>query len=400
MDLEGCAMKKRELIIKSREAMLAAVQIYNNPQITFKSENYIILSIIAWTYLLHCYFANQSIDYRYWHMEGKKKVYDKTKYGAYKHWELQRCLEEKKSPIDKETTENLKFLIGLRHEVEHQMTQNIDNTVSAKIQACSINYNYYIKEMFGDEYGVDGQLGLAVQFSPIQPIQKEALQDNQKVATNICNFICSFEETLADQDVTSPRYAYRVLFTRLNAKRKGQADQVIEFLPEGTEVSENLNKTYMLIKETEKKKYLSKEIVDLMHSKGYSWFTTGSMTGLWKNELGSRNQFGLYITKSQWMWYENWIPIVEAYCKNESSRTRLLTSEDKLLYANNLVELIKQKGYSKFSTFWLVSLWKHKLKIDRNNTKYGYFNRNNRFVWSKDFIPIVENFCIEKWGNP
>ena len=31
-------IKKRELLLKSREAMMAAVQIYNNPQITFKSE--------------------------------------------------------------------------------------------------------------------------------------------------------------------------------------------------------------------------------------------------------------------------------------------------------------------------------------------------------------------------
>jgi hypothetical protein len=391
-------MKKRELLIKSREAMLAAVQIYNNPQITFKSENYITLSVIAWTYLLHCYYANKSIEYRYWHMAGKKKVYDRTKYGAFKHWELQRCLDEKKSPIDKETTENLKFLIGLRHEIEHQMTQNIDHTVSAKIQACSINYNYYIKELFGVEYGVDGQLGLAIQFSPIQPSQKEALQNNIKVASNVSSFICSFEESLTDQDVTSPRYAYRVLFTRLNAKRKGQADQVIEFVSDGTEGAENLNKTYMLIKETEKKKYLSKEIVELMHSKGYTWFTTGTMTGLWKNELGSRDQFGLYITKTQWMWYENWIPVVEEYCKKESASTPMLSPEEKPLYANNLVELIKQRGYTKFSIYWLESLWKYEMEIDRNNTIYGYFDRNKRFVWSKDFIPIVEDYCKKKWS--
>lgn len=153
-------MKKKELIEKSREAMLAAVQSYNNPQITFKSENFIVLAIISWTYLLHCYYANQGIDYRYFHYKGKKKIYDKTTYGAYKHWELERCLNDKKSPLDIETTKNLKFLIGLRHEIEHQMTQNIDDTISAKIQACSINYNYYLKDFFGTEYGIDNQLGI------------------------------------------------------------------------------------------------------------------------------------------------------------------------------------------------------------------------------------------------
>ncbi len=40
-------MKKTELLIKSREAMMSAVQLYNNPQITFKSETFITLAIIA-----------------------------------------------------------------------------------------------------------------------------------------------------------------------------------------------------------------------------------------------------------------------------------------------------------------------------------------------------------------
>jgi len=38
---------KAELLKKSREAALAAVQIYNNPNITFKAESYVVLMTIA-----------------------------------------------------------------------------------------------------------------------------------------------------------------------------------------------------------------------------------------------------------------------------------------------------------------------------------------------------------------
>jgi len=38
---------KSELLHKSREAALAAVQIFNNPNITFKSESYLVLMIIS-----------------------------------------------------------------------------------------------------------------------------------------------------------------------------------------------------------------------------------------------------------------------------------------------------------------------------------------------------------------
>jgi len=49
-----------ELLQKSREAALAAVQIYNNPTIQFKAELFIITMNIAWTYLLHAHSARYS----------------------------------------------------------------------------------------------------------------------------------------------------------------------------------------------------------------------------------------------------------------------------------------------------------------------------------------------------
>ena len=54
-----------ELLIKAREAMLLAVQSYNNPKTHFRSEVFIVTAIIAWTYLFHAYYKAQGIDYRY-----------------------------------------------------------------------------------------------------------------------------------------------------------------------------------------------------------------------------------------------------------------------------------------------------------------------------------------------
>lgn len=50
---------KDELVRKSRESMLAAVQIYNNPNISFKAENFISLAVIGWTYLMHAYLGTR-----------------------------------------------------------------------------------------------------------------------------------------------------------------------------------------------------------------------------------------------------------------------------------------------------------------------------------------------------
>lgn len=60
-----------ELITKSRESALAAVQIFNSPMITFKSEIYIVLMHIAWTYLLHAFYRKQGVEYRYYKQREK-----------------------------------------------------------------------------------------------------------------------------------------------------------------------------------------------------------------------------------------------------------------------------------------------------------------------------------------
>lgn len=233
---------KTELVKKAREAMLAAVQLYNNPQVTFKAEAFITLAVIGWTYMLHAYYRSTDVDYRYYHTAGKKKVYDKTKYGAYKHWELERCLNDAACPLDSETTTNLRFLIGVRHEIEHQMTDKIDEYLSAKLQACAINFDYYMCKLFGNRYNLSKELSLAIQFSPLSPDQRENLQDNLHITSNVKNFVVDFENVLSEEALRSSRYAYRVLFVPISAKRPGQADQVVEFVKSDSPLAEGLEK--------------------------------------------------------------------------------------------------------------------------------------------------------------
>lgn len=308
---------KDELVKKSREAILAAVQIYNNPHITFKTETFITLSIIGWTYLLHGYYRSKNIDYRYYHIEGGKKKFDRTKYGAYKHWELEQCLNFEKCPLDKDTISNLRFLIGIRHEIEHQMTSRVDEYLSAKLQACAINFDYYIGLLFGERYKLSKELALSIQFSPLSPDQRSYLQDNPYIETNIRNFVVEFESDLPEEALKSSRYAYRVLFVPINAKRKGQADRVVEFIRGDSPLAEGLEKEYAIIKETEKPKYRPKEIVAMMKEKGYSGFSLNKHSDLWKSKDAKNPKYSYGIEISgYWYWYEKWLRVVEQHCRD------------------------------------------------------------------------------------
>jgi hypothetical protein len=51
-----------ERLVKSREAMLLAVQIFNMPLLRFKVEVFSVLVNISWTYLLHEYYDRQKVE--------------------------------------------------------------------------------------------------------------------------------------------------------------------------------------------------------------------------------------------------------------------------------------------------------------------------------------------------
>lgn len=296
--------------------MMSAIQVYNNPLIKFKSEIFIVTSIISWTYLMHAYYRSIGVDYRYFKKQGQRKKYEKTKYGAYKHWELESCINNEKCPLDRGTVLNLKFLIGIRHEIEHQRTEKIDEFIGAKLQACALNYNREIIKLFGRKHSIQEHLSLAIQLTPLDPSQEELLRKEAKKtkASNIVNFITDFERNLTEQELKMQTYAYRVVYVPISVNRANQADKAIEFIKADSEDAKNVEK--VLIKGVEKPKYLPSRIVELMKDEGYDNFSMHYHTKLWK-KVDARNpkyNYGVYIAK-QWYWYDNWIEVVRKHCK-------------------------------------------------------------------------------------
>lgn len=307
-----------ELIHKSRESALAAVQVFNSPRAGFKSEIFIVIICIAWTYLLHAYYRKNNIEYRHYRVVGSKNRYDRTKRGAYKYWELERCLNCNESPVDRDTANNLRFLIGLRHEIEHQMTYRLDDYLSARFQACCLNFNQYIKQLFGEDKGIDKHLSFSLQFSSISREQVNTLSTAKDLPAHIQKFIEGFDGGLSEDEFNSDKFAYRVLFVAKTANRKNQSDEVIEFVKADSPLAQNINKTYALIKETERKKYLPGEIVKHMKDEDFTEFTMHEHTTLWKKmkAKSSGKGYGVQVAKT-WYWYDSWLKVVREYCEEE-----------------------------------------------------------------------------------
>jgi hypothetical protein len=315
---------RTELLSKAREAALSAIRVFNDPQVQFKSETFTVLMVIAWSYLLHAYYRGKGIEYRYYRQGPKRKIFDRTKHGAYKYWELERCLNDDLSPIDKDTANNLRFLIGLRHEIEHQMTRNLDGYLSGRYQACALNFNHYIKKLSGSKYGLDRQLSYSIQFVELSEEQIAGKRPECEIPARLRAYVAEFDGKLTHDEYNSERYSYRMLFKRKLVNRPGQADKVVEFINPDSELAKQIDKEYWVKKEVERPKYRAKDVVAEIKKSGFTKFRVcPEHRDMWKAQDAKDPAKGFGVdVRGSWYWYESWVKTCLLLCEEAGERYR------------------------------------------------------------------------------
>jgi len=298
-----------ELVAKAKEAAIAAIRLYNDPAMRFKSETYIVLMVIAWTYLLHAHYRAKGIDYRYFSQGPKRKRYDRTKRGAYKYWELERCIFDAACPVDRDAANNLRFLIGLRHEIEHQMTRSLDGFLSGRYQACAMNFNSHLKQLFGKKHGLDQQLSYSIQLLQLATEQLEHPIPEPDVPERLRTYVREFDDALTHDEYNSERYSYRLLFKRKLVNRPGQADRVIEFIDPKSDLAKEIDKEYWVKKEVERPKFRAKDVVAAVRKAGYTGFRMfPHHLDMWRGEDAKNPGKGFGVdVQGSWYWYQPWI---------------------------------------------------------------------------------------------
>jgi hypothetical protein len=310
--------------MKSREAALTAIRVFNDPQVNFKSETFIVLMMIAWTYLLHAYYRAKKVEYRYYKQGPKRRIFDRTKHGAYKYWELERCLNENRCPLDRDTANNLRFLLGLRHEIEHQMTKSLDAYLSGRYQACALNYNGYLKRLFGRQLGIDQQLAYSIQFMELTDHQVSRGKQDGSIPERLRSFIAEFDGALTHDEYNDSRYSYRLVFKQKLVNRPGQADRVVEFIDPKSDLAKAIDKEFWVKKEVERPKYRPSDVVKAVQAAGFTKFRiTPEHSSLWKQEDAKNpgKGFGVEV-QGAWYWYQSWIEHCVEICKAAGTRYR------------------------------------------------------------------------------
>lgn len=240
------SQRTEELVTKSRESALLAVQVYNNPVLQFRTPSFIVHMVIAYTALFHAIFEEEGTDYRYYGNEGAVIKSD----GEDKLWELTKCIDmywkDRTTPVRK----NIEFFILLRNAVEHRWAPPLDFSIAAECQALLNNYETLLTDHFTRYYAIGVQIAVPIQISRVTNSAKvDALRELQKTDTMfITQFIQRFRDGLSDEIFASMEYAFRVYLIPKPANRASSSDYSMEFVNADAPDIASLQKSIVLLK--------------------------------------------------------------------------------------------------------------------------------------------------------
>jgi hypothetical protein len=244
----------RDNIEKCRWSAIAAVEAYNRPGARFRTAQFIVLIIIAWTALFHAIFYRRGrrpwfrrpgtgTGIRYFKIDGEPK-----------HWDLTECLKQHFADKSSPERKNLEFLIGLRNKIEHRHLPELDPGLYGECQACLLNLEALLVQEFGLKYAMAEQLAVSLQFSQILP--EEKLRATKVLvsaaAKNVKDYVERFRGGLPGPVLNSMKYSFSVFLVPRVANRASAADVAVQFVKvdeASAEELDRLEKLNVLIRE-------------------------------------------------------------------------------------------------------------------------------------------------------
>lgn len=206
-----------EKLIRSREAMILAVSIFNNASYRFKTEVFSVLANIAWCYLMHDYYEKRGID---------PINSDGTT------WALSHMLEKGDCPLSSGIRSNLRAVKAIRDEVEHRLFGRSDGNWLAIFQACCLNFDKTIVDWHGERVSLQNDLSVALQFGKMSIDQASQIHAYD-IPPNIAALDASLIEGKTEAELDDIEYQFKVVYT-LDSASKSKAH--IQFVsPESQE---------------------------------------------------------------------------------------------------------------------------------------------------------------------
>lgn len=282
---------------KAVEIFKTAILVYNNNIIFTRSETFIVLSIIAWTYVLHAHLTGQGVSPVYKNPDETPVMLD----GQEKLWELSYCIERPEAGLSVGEKANLKYLIAIRNAIEHRSSEDINEAIQAKIQANALNFLRYVKENFGSKYDFSHDLAFTIQLQALTLKSANLLKGSVPVAKAVAAVNALLEAPMSSGEFNDPAYAFRIYVVPKITNNAKKADQAVIYSPVGSNVE-------VAIKHVERPKFLRNEAVKKLKEEHNLSLTNYQFQQAWQlNDLKNPAKGFAIKLGIQWFWYQEGI---------------------------------------------------------------------------------------------
>lgn len=217
------------LIAKSRESALLAVQVYNNPLLTFRTPSFIVHMVIAYTSLFHAIFEEQGKKYVFLDANGQEKV---TATGQPWLWDLGECIKQYWGGENSGIRENLRLFIELRNEIEHRYAPAFDITIAEHCQALLLNYEDLITQNFSPYYALGAGISIPLQLTRESTSARiDAMRELQRNDYEFLNrTLGAFCDALHEDIRSSAEFQFRLMLIQVPANHVNTADVSMRFV--------------------------------------------------------------------------------------------------------------------------------------------------------------------------
>ena len=260
----GLNLYDDERLIRAREAMLLAVQVFNSPTLKFKAEVFAVQANIAWTYLLHEHYERQGIAIL--QEDGRSFL-------------LSQVVARDDCPLSQGIRDNLSSLKKIRDAVEHTLFRRADTRFLSIFQACCLNFDKAICDLFGPDMALSNELSFSLQFAKMD-LEQLAQVHAYEVPEHIRTLEQEIDGDLDEARSADIEYRFRVVYTFENSTK---SKSHIKFVHPTDEEAEEV-RNVLIRKEISDKLYPHKAgvVADMVRQKSDRAFTTYNHTQAWR----------------------------------------------------------------------------------------------------------------------
>ena len=288
-----------ERMVRSREAMISAISIFNNPTLNFRAETFAILAITSWTYLALEYAEKNGLSL-------KRANGDAIS--------LADFLKFPECPFPSGVVDNLKAMIKLRDLVAHKIMGPYQEIWLPLFQACCLNFETEIVRLFSSRLSLAGNISFSLQlgsFNPEQLIEMSRAELPQEISA----INSEIYGGLTDAQKEDQSFQFSVIYTKVASSKARAAYRFVS--PESPE-GKALRDVLVKVKPgSETHPFKPKEVsilVSLAIGRAYS---VNDHTDAWKKYKvrPPTNALEKNETKIQFCFFN---PMFNCYCYNQA----------------------------------------------------------------------------------